>query len=89
MKEKLGSFKKDKSGLFHYRHESGGSVCSAVEIALSIRPRTKPCWFWFGGTPAQMVKGDTPETLYRRWLEWRDAYQKDPELFFQILQDLV
>lgn len=72
-----GRFLQDKSGAYHYAYaQAVGYVDDAARDALRFRP-TAPAWFWFNGTPAPIYPLDTCEKLVRRWIEWREAYQRE------------
>jgi hypothetical protein len=53
----------DPSGLWHF-HTPGGHISQAVEQAMILRGQ--PAWFWFNGTPAAILRNDTPDTLTSR-----------------------
>lgn len=75
VKTSKGEFRKDKSGLYHYRNISHHHMSDALKDAIKNRPGV--AWFWFNDTPAPMFPKDTPETLLTRWETWRKAYQDD------------
>lgn len=83
-KAQLGSYRRDQAGLCHYRMDSMGSIQSALVDALKHVP-SKPSWFWFNGTPAPIVSGDNADSLYKRWNEWRSAYQSNADLLLEKL----
>lgn len=88
---RIGTFNEDASGLWHYScRKMGETVDKAVADALDYRPSygNFAAWFWFNGTPAPILIKDSPETLERRWIEWRSAYQTDSASFLKCLDDL-
>jgi len=70
-----GEFRRDESGLYHYRNMSHNHVAYALKDAIKNRPGV--AWFWFNETPAPMFPKDTPKTLLARWETWRRAYRDD------------
>jgi hypothetical protein len=71
----------DASGLQHWRSHVG--VDKTVEAAATRclaafqLPRVvplHPAWFWWAGTPAPIVPGDTVSSLVERWNEWWPAW---------------
>ena len=81
-KTELGMFVQDESGMWHYRYEGPGRISVATEDAIKNNPGV--AWFWFNGTPAPILKNDTPDSLYNRWVEWRNAFQKSPAILTEI-----
>ena len=80
-----GQFVQDTCGLWHYAYKNRGRIDRAIEDALTSRP-AGAAWFWFNGTPAPMVAGDSRERLFRRWCDWRSAYQETPSRLLTIMQ---
>ena len=72
----LGVFNKDASGLWHYRYTKQTTVYEAAKDAIKYKPGA--AWFWFNGTPAPIMIGDTAGKLVARWKVWRSDYEKDP-----------
>jgi hypothetical protein len=62
------------AGIWRFNPDAGVHVTDAAAYAIAYR-MLGPCWFWFNGTPAPMVKGDDAHALVKRWVEWREAYQ--------------
>ncbi len=88
MRTELGEFKRDRSGLFHYCFKEIGTIDSAIKDALANRPKSA-AWFWFNGTPAPIEKNDGPESLFRRWNEWRTQCQNGSYNLLEVLQGLM
>jgi hypothetical protein len=70
--EDTNCFFEDASGLSHFipAHER---IEPALEEAIKNKPQGAT-WFWFNGTPAPMVEGDTVSSLHHRWNVWKSAY---------------
>lgn len=81
-----GIYIKDKSGLWHYKVDIG-HIDNAIDDVLKHKPK-EATWFWFNDTPAPIFSGDTKETLYIRWNEWRDTFQQNPESLLSQLLNL-
>lgn len=75
LKTEIGAFYSDKSGLLHYRVDSG-SLQNAIIDAIE-HWTGRPTWFWHLETPAPMHAGDTPEKLQARWSQWRNGIHKN------------
>ncbi len=76
-KTKLGAFRQDKAGIWHYGCRTlPCHVSTALDDALSNRP-IGATWFWWLDTPAPMYEGDTVQMLYTRWDKWREDFLKD------------
>lgn len=87
-----GQFIKDESGLWHYRMTGGaGFLDEALYDALDgiDGMRGRAVWFWFNGTLAPIVRGDTENSLGARWLKWRTDYQADPASLLENLQKMI
>lgn len=64
----------DKTGLKHYRSQSGSDVGQAAEDAVGALPEGGG-WFWFSGTFCPILPGDTSQALENRWWVWREKYE--------------
>lgn len=76
MPDNSHNFHQDPSGLWH--HESRGighAEYAAKEACEYVNGRV--AWFWWNGTFAPIVPGDTTLTLLSRWSTWRQHYQAD------------
>lgn len=86
---KLGCFKKDESGLWHYRCGSACTVTEAADDALSGRPKGV-AWFWFTGTPCPIFQSDSdPKTLSDRWEDWQKSFENGEVRVLQRLRNLL
>jgi hypothetical protein len=78
MKSNIGEFKRDQSGLLHYRPTiivgMGELLIDAIKLASEYKT---PVWFWYNGTPAPIIPNDTKESLRERWCKWREDYQNN------------
>lgn len=83
-------YARDASGLWHFQNlKVPRTIFEAIDQALRSR-RSRVAWFWFNGTPAPIVKGDTCRSLHQRWSEWRSAYQSgDCSKFLGKLEELT
>lgn len=71
-----GNFRSDPSGLRHFDAPGGTLLSDMLATALRLHEANPaPSWFWFNGTPAPIIPGDTVDTLADRWAKWRVAYQ--------------
>ena len=72
----LGKYTMDNSGLWHYEPNPGESIKGAIKDAIKSKPPVA-AWFWFNDTPSPIFVEDSGETLYERWLNWREAIQNN------------
>ena len=50
-------------------------VFDAIQQALDTKPEGVT-WFWWNATFCPILPNDKNDSLYNRWSEWREAYQK-------------
>ncbi len=86
-----GSFRRDKSGLWHYLlGPKLTDIREAVTDALANRPKKGICWFWFNKIPSPIFPDDTDKSLYDRWHEMRMESQNKPTSgFLQHLYSII
>ena len=83
----VGTFTRDKSGLYHYKiTRLGATVDQAASDAL-LRKSNRVTFFWFNGTPTPIKSNDTSKNLVARWHKWHQAC-RDKNLL-SLLQELV
>lgn len=74
VKTEKGEFRKDPSGLFHYKHDPGVVMYRAAEDAIEYAGKdATPAWFWFNGIPTPIYPNDTLQTLLERYEVFRRA----------------
>lgn len=85
LKTATGHWRKDPSGLWHYKNDGvGNNVSGAADNAIR-EPAPGPAWFWFNDTPAPIYVGDTTEVLVQRWQHWRVMIQHQDKLLLPLL----
>ncbi len=76
MTDSSHNFHQDPSGLWHHVScENGLAQEAAKEACEYVAGRV--AWFWWLGTFAPILPGDTADTLHSRWSTWRQSYQAD------------
>ena len=85
MTDSSHNFHQDPSGLWHHESRELGLAHAAAEEACE-HVAGRVAWFWWGGTFAPILPGDTAVTLISRWSTWRRRYQADHS---NTLRDLV
>lgn len=66
-----GFYKQDSGRIWHYVVSGECDVEVAAADAIKHRPRDSATWFWFGGTPTEMLDTDDVPQLIKRWEAWR------------------